>query len=217
MYLYPRHFSSTHQVVRLRYQSGLTLIELLVSLVILGFVITIMSGAFFQVAQVVRIAENVNGQFQPQWVRLHALTDLVGNLVLPEDVERPFQGDGKGFEGFSLSLPQSDWGNVQAFRAKLEEKQQGGVDLTITVAEEKPIVVASWDIPVELEYLATDGTTQSVWPPLGKVTDALPSGVVVRARSGEQLAQMIATYNGARKAEPSGKNEMGNLFGVDIK
>ncbi len=217
MYLYPRHFSSTHQVVRLRYQSGLTLIELLVSLVILGFVITIMSGAFFQVAQVVRIAENVNGQFQPQWVRLHALTDLVGNLVLPEDVEHPFQGDGKGFEGFSLSLPQSDWGNVQAFRAKLEEKQQGGVDLTITVAEEKPIVVASWDIPVELQYLAADGTTQSVWPPLGKVADTLPSGVVVRARAGEQLVQMIAPYTGARKAESSGKNEMGNLFGVDIK
>ena len=87
-------------------QTGLTLIELLISLVILGFVVTIMSGAFFQVGQVVRIAENVNGQFQPQWVRLNALKDIVANLVLPENIEHPFTGDSASFESYSLSLPQ---------------------------------------------------------------------------------------------------------------
>lgn len=198
-------------------QSGMTLIELLVSLVILGFVVTIMSGAFFQVSQVVRIAENVNGQFQSQWVRSHALTDLVGNLVLLPDTEIPFEGDASGFEGYSLSLPQSDWGSVQQFKAKLEKRPHGGADLTVVVGDQKPVLIASWDIPIKLEYLAVDGTSQAMWPPFGKVTKEMPAGVVVRADSGEQLVQMIAPYLGTRKPEPDNKSNMGKLLGVDVK
>jgi general secretion pathway protein J len=197
-------------------QAGMTLIELLVSLVILGFVVSIMSGAFFQVAQVVRIAENVNGQFQPQWVRLHALTDLVGNLVI-HDVERPFEGDSVGFSGYSLSLPQADWGHVQQFQTKLESNPQGGTDLTLISGNEKPLVIASWAMPVKLEYLAIDGSNQTMWPPFGKVVNEMPAGVVVRASSGEQLLQTIAPYAGARKPESDAKTDMGKLFGVDIK
>jgi general secretion pathway protein J len=211
-------------VIRQRYmdaagqnrQSGMTLIELLVSLVILGFVVSIMSGAFFQVAQVVRIAENVNGQFQSQWVRLHALTDLVGNLVI-QDVERPFEGDSAGFSSYSLSLPQADWGHVQQFQTKLESNPQGGTDLTLVSGNEKALVIASWAVSVKLEYLASDGSSQAMWPPFGKVINEMPAGVVVRASSGEQLVQMIAPYAGARKPEADAKSDMGKLFGVDVK
>jgi general secretion pathway protein J len=197
-------------------QSGMTLIELLVSLVILGFVVSIMSGAFFQVAQVVRIAENVNGQFQPQWLRLHALTDLVGNLVI-QDVEHPFEGDSAGFSGYSLSLPQADWGHVQQFQTKLESNPQGGTDLTLISDNEKPLVIASWAVPVKLEYLATDGSSQAMWPPFGKVINEMPAGVVVRASSGEQLVQMIAPYAGAHKPELDARTDMDKLFGMDVK
>ncbi|MCU6434931.1 prepilin-type N-terminal cleavage/methylation domain-containing protein [Undibacterium sp. Jales W-56] len=199
------------------HQTGLTLIELLVSLVILGFVVTIMSGAFFQVAQVVRIAENVNGQFQPQWIRLHSLKDLVGNLVVLENVEKPFQGDAMGFEAYSLSLPQSDWGTVQQFKVKLETKNQGKTELLVTAGDAKPFVAGSWDMPIQFEYLMVDGSTESIWPPMGTVVDVMPRGVVIRASSGERLVQMIAVYDGVRKVEPNTKSDMGKLFGVDVK
>jgi prepilin-type N-terminal cleavage/methylation domain-containing protein len=199
-----------------RRQSGMTLIELLVSLVILGFVVTIMAGAFFQVAQVVRIAESVNGQFQQQWVRLHALTDLVANLVI-QDSARPFEGDSTGFSGYSLSLPQSDWGEIRQFQVKLQSTPQGGSELSVAAESEKAMVIASWSIPVKLEYLAIDGSSQSMWPPFGKPINEMPAGVVVRASSGEQMMQMQAAYAGPRKAEPDAKNDMGKLFGLDIK
>lgn len=195
----------------------MTLIELLVSLVILGFVVTIMSGAFFQVSQVVRIAENVNGQFQSLWIRSHALTELVGNLVLLPGAENPFQGDSAGFEGASLSLPQSDWGYVRQFRAKLESRDKGGADLTVVVGDEKPVVIASWDIPVKLEYLALDGSSESMWPPFGKAANEMPVGVVIRASTGEQLVQIVAPYFGLHKPEPNSKNDMGKLFGVNVQ
>lgn len=198
-------------------QRGMTLIELLVSLVILSFVATIMSGAFFQVAQVVRVAENANGQFQLQWVRLHALNDLVGNLVLPEDAERPFIGNSTGFEGFSLSLPHRDWGAVQAFRIKLVPRQSGGMDMTVTAADDKALVLASWDDQVRFEYLAVDGSVQSSWPPFDKSTDVMPSGVVVRMISGGRLVKLAASYTGVRKVENDAANSAMELFGVGRK
>ena len=194
-------------------QSGLTLIELLVSLVILGFVVTIMSGAFFQVAQVVRVAEKVNGEFQPQWVRLNALTVLVANLALPADNLQPFVGNSVGFEGFSLSLPQGDWGNVQAFSVKLVPAKQGS-ELTVAASEGKPLVVAAWSTPMVLEYLTLDGSVQSVWPPFGKTVDLVPSGVVVRSASGARRVQLVAPYAGSRIPEPSGTRELEKLFGI---
>lgn len=199
----------------------MTLIELLVSLVLLGFVVTIMSGAFHQVAQVVRVAENVNGAFQPQWVRLHALTDLVANLALPEDDLQPFEGNSDGFRGFSLSLPQGDWGNVQPFTVKLLPAQQGGgSELAVTGADDKPMVVAAWDTPMVLEYLAVDGSVQSSWPPFGKTADRMPSGVMVRSASGAQQVQLVAPYAGARNPDPNSSsaavNAMEQLFGVKM-
>lgn len=198
-------------------QSGLTLIELLVSLVILGFVVTIMSGAFYQVAQVVRVAEKVNGDFQPQWVRLNALTDLVANLAIPAENRQPFTGNSESFEGFSLSLPLGDWGNVQAFTVKMAPTDQGdGSQLIVTGADNKPVAVAAWNTPMLLEYLAADGSIQSSWPPFGKTVDLMPSGVIVRAISGEQSVQLVASYTGPRSLEADERAAAEALFGVDL-
>lgn len=199
-------------------QSGLTLIELLVSLVILGFVVTIMSSAFFQVAQIVRVAENANSEFQPQWVRLHALTELVANLALPPDNQRPFAGNSSSFEGFSLSLPQGDWGVIQPFVVKLVPAEQGnGSELEVTGGDGKRMVVAAWNAPMVLEYLAADGSVQSSWPPFGKTGDLMPSGVLVRAASGEHLVQLIAPYEGLRNPEVNPLGGIEKLFGVTVQ
>lgn len=206
--MHPRHPS-------LSLQSGLTLIELLVSLVILGFVVTIMSGAFFQIAQVVRVAENVNGEFQPQWVRLNALTDLVANLALPDENPQPFVGNSAGFEGFSLSLPQGDWGIAQAFTVKLVQTKQSS-ELTVSASEGKPMVVAAWDEPMALEYLSVDGSAHSVWPPFGRTVDLMPNGVVVRATSDARLIQLVAPYAGLRNPEPNAIRAAEKFFGVPL-
>lgn len=201
------------------HQSGLTLIELLVSVVILGFVITIMSGAFFHVEKIVHIAENVNKGFQPKWLRATALIDLVSNLAMPENVEQPFKGDSAEFTSYSISLPEGNWGALQEFTAKLtpQSNGRGGVDLAVIPTGEKPLVIASWDIPVQFEYLDIDGVSQSMWPPFGKNQDSMPSAVVIRARNGEQLLQLIAPYTGPRKQEPDAKNSMEKLLGVGTK
>ena len=196
-------------------QSGLTLIELLVSLVILGFVVTIMSGAFFQIAQVVRVAEKVNGEFQAQWVRLNALTDLVANLALPVENLQPFVGNSAGFEGFSLSLPQGDWGIAQAFTVKLVQTKQSS-ELTVSASASQPMVVAAWDEPMVLEYLSVDGSTHSIWPPFGRTVDLMPSGVVVRATSGKRQIQLVAPYAGLRNPEPNAIRAAEKFFGVPL-
>lgn len=202
----------------LQKQAGLTLIELLVSLVILGFVVTIMSGAFYQVAQVVRIAENVNGNFQGQWVRLNALRDLVANLALPKNVEKPFTGNDTSFEAYTLAMPQGDWGQVTLATATLKPNADGGTDLSVSAENMPPLIVASWKMPVVLEYQTIQGTTESVWPPMsGKAEDGLPRAVVIRAKSGEQRVQMLAVYDGIRKPESDGTKDLARLLGIESK
>lgn len=201
----------------IRRQTGLTLIELLVSLVILGFVVTVMSGAFYQVAQVVRVAETVNGNFQDQWVRLRGISDLVGNLVMPEGLEQPFSGDTMGFEGFSVALPQSKWGVAQGFSVKLARAENGGSKLMLTPADGKEGLLTSWNTLVEFQYLRIDGSLESKWPPFGKNPDALPAGVLIRDTSGERLVQLIAPYTGSRQIVRDGKKDMAALLGLDIK
>jgi len=209
------HFS--HRLARpARAEAGLTLIELLVSLVILGFVITVMSGAFFQIGQVVRIAESVNGQFQPRWVHMYALTDVVANLYMPDREEKPFVGDAAGFRAFSLSVPQGDWGQLQPVQVSIVANGVGS-DLTVAMADEKPIVVASWDAPMEFGYLAVDGSTESMWPPFGHGDQAMPSGVIVHASDGDQKIELIAPYLGPRKPKVDTKRDVGKLFGLDMK
>jgi prepilin-type N-terminal cleavage/methylation domain-containing protein len=199
-------------------QAGLTLIELLVSLVILGFVVTIMSGAFYQVAQVVRIAENVNGNFQGQWVRLNALRDLVANLALPKNVEKPFTGNDTSFEAYTLAMPQGDWGQVTLATATLKPNADGGTDLSISAENVPPLIVASWKMPVVMEYQTIQGTMESIWPPMsGKAEDGLPRAVVIRAKSGEQRVQMLAVYDGIRKPESDGTKDLARLLGIESK
>ncbi|MBI1891032.1 MAG: prepilin-type N-terminal cleavage/methylation domain-containing protein [Burkholderiales bacterium] len=204
-----------HMHVKASSQSGLTLIELLVSIVILGFVVTIMSGAFFQVSKIVRVGESANGQFQPKWLRINVLPEVVANMVLPENVEKPFIGDGNEFTGFSLSLPQSDWGLARKFTVRLVPQTRGdGFDMTIAEPDGKPMVITSWGTRVRFEYLDAEGNAQSMWPPFGKNQDAMPIAVMVRSISGEQMLQMIAPYAGMRKVEPDAKKGMEALFGV---
>ena len=199
-------------------QAGLTLIELLVSLVILGFVVTIMSGAFSQMAQVVRIAENVNGNFQGQWVRLNALRDLVANLTLPKNIEKPFSGNDTGFEAYTLAMPQRDWGQVTLATATLKPNTDGGTDLFVSAENVPPLIVASWKMPVVMEYQTIQGATESVWPPMsGKAEDVLPRAVVIRAKSGEQRVQMLAVYDGNRKPETDGTKDLERLLGIGSK
>jgi len=202
----------------LQKQAGLTLIELLVSLVILGFVVTIMSGAFSQMAQVVRIAENVNGNFQGQWVRLNALRDLVANLTLPKNIEKPFSGNDTGFEAYTLAMPQGDWGQVTQATATLKPNADGGTDLFVSAENVSPLIVASWKMPVVMEYQTIQGTTESIWPPMsGKAEDVLPRAVVIRAKSGEQRVQMLAVYEGNRKPEADGTKDLERLLGIGSK
>ena len=206
----------TRSPSKVRRQAGLTLIELLVSLVILGFVVTVMSGAFYQVGQVQRVSEEVNGRFQAQWLQLRALSDLVGNLVLPEEgVERQFTGDANGFNGYSTALPQAEWGIVQKFQIRLEDGERDQMNLVLRGDDGKDTVLTSWNERVQFEYLAVDGSAQSIWPPFGKNKDALPSGVMIRAVTGKRQVQLVAPYLGVRQPERDGKKDMMSLFGME--
>lgn len=104
---------------RLPRQRGFTLIELLTTIVILGFVIGVMSGAFSQVAQILRVAAESGSGFQERWLRTRALQELVSNLALSEQEDSRLIGGADHFEAETLASPLAEAGAPQRVRLRL--------------------------------------------------------------------------------------------------
>ena len=95
---------------------GLTLIELLVTVVILSFTVAILSGAFNQISQILRISSEQSNGFPARWSQSRALYDLVGNMVIDPTREKAFKGNHESIETVSLAVPESQPGIAHPFK-----------------------------------------------------------------------------------------------------
>lgn len=84
------------------FSRGMTLVELLVSMVILGFVMSLVSQAVFQVGLVTRAADDASRLLGSRWAQGWALSASFANLVVPSEAQdTAFTGDNFELQGFS--------------------------------------------------------------------------------------------------------------------
>jgi prepilin-type N-terminal cleavage/methylation domain-containing protein len=176
-----------------RRQRGLTLIELLVSLLILGFVLALVSQAIYQVAQVARAAQEVTASLATRWTGGTAAAPVIANLALPLEAPegKAFEGNTTRLAGFSTQPPTPSDVGVRAFVLELRRPRDGsrGSELwavegdTLTSAATET-VLARFDARAEFVYADDAGELRPFWPfePLtpGRETRELPAAVVVR-------------------------------------
>ena len=198
-------------------ETGLTLIELLVSLVILGFVVTIMSGVFSQISKIVNIAESVNSGFQQKWLAINPFKEMIANMTIPKEVETPFSGNEEAFEGYTLSLPEEEWGTLHPFKIQLVFNSQGGSDLVLIEGTSKPFILNSWEERVKFEYISGNNDGSYIWPPLAKDHDQMPGAIAIRGVYGEQQLKLVVPYGGQKSQPPSQQNSTEKLFGVSLQ
>ena len=86
-------------------QRGLTLIELLVTMVLLGFVVALMSGAFVQIAQMLRISSEHGNGFSGRWTQSRGLQDAVANMLPDPAYDIPLVGSSARMTFTTLALP----------------------------------------------------------------------------------------------------------------
>lgn len=171
---------------------GFTLVEMLVALVILGFVMSLVSEVVFQVAQIVRAADANSRSLNNRWSQGWSATGLFSNLVdpgLPPE-QRPLTGRADSVSGYT-TLPLMQQGSgVRPFTLQLRTGADSP-DTTELVsmpgfgaAARSPQVVATFPARAEFAYVDGQTRTWDQWPPLTQVDTAaegLPRVVVVRA------------------------------------
>ena len=172
--------------LRRRAVRGLTLIELLLTLVIFSLVLGVFSQALFQVAQFERSFERNTMQWQKVWNTGFALEEVFDRLqLLPESRGAAVKGSELLFEATGVSNVAGQEG--QAVRwvmllkpspaestdplappawglwLKLQPLQElAGAGLLGTTERE----VARWPSPVRFEYVNFAGAGYANWPPL---------------------------------------------------
>lgn len=178
-----------------RAQTGFTLVELLVSLVILGFVMSLVSEAVFQVAQIARAADANSRSLAARWGAGWSASSLFANLLAPglPRQEPVLAGSTNRVSGYT-SLP-LDGGNTGITRFELNlaaDPQNGGQTILSMVPTApqpggaRPTTVATFPGRAEFAYVDRQGRILGDWPPAtrtGVDPEDLPKAVIVREAS----------------------------------
>lgn len=195
-------------------QHGLTLVEMLVAMVILGFMMALVSEVVFQVSQVARTADSVSrgalARFHTGW----SAEGLLSNLLAPEEAgDNPsLTGTASRLSGFSaLPLDGSEVG-IQPFELELKPAatEAKATELWATsrpagAARAEPVVIARFARRAEFAFADRQGALLSAWPPLADNANeagALPRAVAVRDADSGALLMWYAFQGEVLKARP---------------
>lgn len=167
-----RHLSqAAHQGLR----RGLTLLEMLVTLVIVSLVVTILSQAMSQLARIERLLEG--GQLRSTVVALRAewvRAALAGLMPSPTDAER-LRGSERELRGLSSEVPQWPLSGPARLHLRLRTEERG-VSTTLELLPEgdagkAPVQLMQWSgREGRFRYLDAQGQWGGQRPPLSSTT-----------------------------------------------
>ena len=186
-----------------RSQAGLTLVELLVSMVILGFVMTLVSEAVFQVSQIARAADATTRGLGARWGAGWSASGVFANLLAPEEPadKPPMVGSSTRVTGFTARPMNGGDTGIEAFELQLGPAQgirpgdPPSTDLLMITPgdnrrSEASQVVASFPGRAEFAFVDRSGATLPIWPPLTRnelAPEDLPRVVMVRDAGNGQV------------------------------
>ena len=199
-------------------QHGLTLIELLVTVVILSFTVALMSGAFSQIAQMLRISTEHSNGFLGRWNQSRALYDMVANMVIDPTLEKPFTGQYQQLDMVTLAFPDGAPGSARPARVVLKPtpNTDNSTDLQLESPSDRGSrhVIRLARLPGRLEFRFLDhrGQEHAQWPPSG-VSEfrPMPSAVLLKDTHNQQTIVRAAAYEGSLTPK---NNSVAQAFGV---
>lgn len=189
----------------MRGQRGVTLVELLISMLILGAVMSLVAQAVSQVERIVRVADESQQLLSERWGGGWALQLLFANLVAPrEGGAEPFRGESQSLTAYSTASLLDGDGGLRGFELRLRPAQDqalaqlGHTELLYQQrdpagrAQGDARVVALFPGVARFAYRDQSGRWLAQWPRPGAPTDGvtaerLPSAVRVAELDGDAL------------------------------
>jgi prepilin-type N-terminal cleavage/methylation domain-containing protein len=200
-------------------QQGLTLIELLVTMVILGFVIATLSGALTQISQMLRISSEQTNGFLGRWTQSRALFDIVANMVPDPTQDQAFKGTPTRIELVSLTAPDAPIGQPRRLRLSLgpvkDQPRQTQLQISEfddngkTSIQEPAQWLANFEGRVEFRYIDKQQKEPGQWPvDHGQQTQQLPTAILMRDTDRPETVIRMAGYMGPTQSG----NSIGQLL-----
>jgi general secretion pathway protein J len=169
----------------MRIQRGLTLLEMLAVLVLVGLISTLLlQGLSFVLQLRGRLLNEIallrDGALQEYWFRSTTAGAIPDDVLTPEHT---FHGDAHGFSGLTLASLDDDPGVPVPFAWRLDE-HRGDFSLSYQGRDDKPQEILRWrGQRGEFRYLDAAGQWQDQWPPAQGIAPLLPRGVLLAAET----------------------------------
>jgi prepilin-type N-terminal cleavage/methylation domain-containing protein len=185
--------------------AGFTLLELLVTLVLVGLVTTLLAQTTWMSFDLLQRAREQTAdigrhQMQMEWFR----AAVEGLQPDSEGGRAKFRGTPRGFLGLTIAAPADAEGAIRTVQWEIMyDRQANRSALQATVAPaEKPITLLEWDGPSgAFEYLDDDGRRYDAWPPpFGARLPQLPRGIALSMGSAQDETIVYAVALGSRDA-----------------
>lgn len=184
------------------HQRGITLIEILVTIVILGFSISLISGALGSISQMIRVSSEENHGFLNRFNDARALHDIFANMLINPDLDKSLIGDEENIIFTSSAVPQNERGKPLLINIKILEHKNKHKIFTVEFFkldedDKEGNVLMNFQERVIFRYVDSLNNEHKNWPPNGVSKKAdLPSAVLILSSSGENLVYKKIVYEG---------------------
>jgi prepilin-type N-terminal cleavage/methylation domain-containing protein len=188
---------------------GVTLLEMLVTLVVISLVTVLLSQALAQSARVERMLVGKSLAAQSEALRLDWLRQTIESVVpLDSSQADSMRGDAQLLEGRSTQLPGWPLSTAGPFAVELRYDDAAFSGALVLWLESRAlasahhrVVLLEWQGPPgRIQYLNPEGAWVDTWPPISLPADAprLPQVVAVQTGSKEQPLIVAAPFAGGQ-------------------
>lgn len=196
--------------LNLKRENGLTLIELLVTIIILSFVIVLISGALNQTSRIIQTAASQNIGFMERWNQTRAMYDIIENMVIDPLEEIPFSGTEKTIHLTTAAPPDKPRGIPQRIELILISDQNSSILSFQSEPKKEKKLITKFSGLVFFRFTDHQGNNHTTWPPNGfDQFKEMPSSIaLIKKNDQSEIVKLIANQGSLN----SPKKKMSDFF-----